>query len=139
MAPAATTTASAAASAAGTGSATTSAASPASTASAATVATAISTTVSAAIVTLALRCPRAVVAARRVTASGIVVGGKILRRRSVGVGLAVVHLVMLGLFAGRWLRLGAIAVFSFLVVLAVRFAGGFIEVQNFFTHADGFA
>lgn len=47
--------------------------------------------------------------------------------------------MMFGFFAGRRLRLGAIVGIGFFVVLAVRFAGGLIEVQNFFTHADGFA
>jgi hypothetical protein len=120
--------------------ASTSAAAPASTASAATVATAISTTVTAAIaavVTLALSA--AFIAAGGIAARGIVIGRKILRRRSVGFRLALVHGVMLDFFAGRSGGFGAIVMIGFFVVLVVRFAGGLIEMQNFLAHADGFA
>jgi hypothetical protein len=117
--------------------ASTSATAPASTASAAAIAATISTAVTAAIVTLALSS--AVVAARRIVASGIVVGSKILRRRGVGFGLALVHRVMLDFFAGRRGGFGAIVMIDFFVVFVVRFAGRFIEMQNFFAHADGFA
>src|SRR5579871_2929393 len=117
--------------------ASTSATAPASTASAAAIAATISTAVTAAIMTLALSS--AVVAARRIVASGIVVGSKILRRRGVGFGLALVHRVMLDFFAGRRGGFGAIVMIDFFVVFVMRFAGGFIEMQNFFAHADGFA